>query len=277
MADTVICESHGETVQTFVCCHLSEESSGLGFNRNDPTTDHPYPDAWCDSCELIRVAHDGWTDEAQGLTQIKLVCADCYEQTRIRNTRPSVTLDDLSHLRWKCGSCEEWHTGPILDLSFDEPAYWLSKYHKGTRWDVLPSGTIRKEHLSFLDEDYCAIDDEQFFVRGVLHLPIIGTTQSFGWGVWGSLSRANFEALLKNDLEPGRTQFQPMFSYLSSQISAYPDTLSLPMNVHIQALGMRPHFHLKRSEHPLAKEFYEGIQPERVRELMFLSLPTQPE
>ena len=67
-----------------------------------------------------------------------------------------------------------------------------------------------------------------------------------------------------------------MFSWLSSRISDYPDTLNLKMTAVIQEPGMRPHFRLEQAGHPLAREFYEGISPERVREIMFRALPPQP-
>jgi len=276
MAETVQCATHGESQHTFVCSHLAEESHGLGFNRESPSDDDPFPDAWCDDCEVIRAAHGGWTDEAQALVKIKLVCSGCYERTQIRNTKTSVTLDDLSNLRWQCGTCDEWHAGPILDQSFDAPDYWSHGDDEASRWSILPSGAIEKACKSFLDSDYCAIDDENFFVRGVINLPIIGTAKNFCWGVWGSLSRESFESLLRHEEDPERTKLPAMFSWLSSQISDYPDTLNLKMYAHLQAAGMRPHFHLERSDHPLAREFHEGISPERVKEIMFRSLPDQP-
>jgi hypothetical protein len=119
MADTIECGIHGEGSTTYVCVHLLGETSGCGFNRNEPDADNPFPDAWCDDCELIRAAYGGWYEESEGLTKLSLLCSGCYEQSRIRNTRPSVTLDDLAGLRWKCHSCEDWHTGPCLDFGCD--------------------------------------------------------------------------------------------------------------------------------------------------------------
>jgi hypothetical protein len=123
MPDTIQCATHGESQQTFVCTHFLGETTGLGFTRDEPSEDNLFPDAWCDNCELIRAAHNGWNDESQKLLKISLLCSGCYERARIRNTRPSVTLADLADLRWKCGSCEEWHTGPCLDFSYASPQY----------------------------------------------------------------------------------------------------------------------------------------------------------
>jgi len=116
MADKIECPTHGESQKTYVCIHLLGRTAGLGFNRNEPTDDNLFPDAWCDDCELIRAAHNGWNDESQKLVRISLLCSGCYQQARIRNTRTSLTLDDLASLRWKCGNCEEWHSGPCLDF-----------------------------------------------------------------------------------------------------------------------------------------------------------------
>jgi hypothetical protein len=179
VTETVQCDTHGETEQTFVCTHLVGETSGLGFNRDEPDDGNPFPDAWCDNCELIHAAQGGWSDEAQKLTKIVPLCSGCYERARIRNTRPSITLDDLTGLRWKCGSCEEWHTGPCLDFGFSEPYYWGTGHAKARRWtNLIPRG-IKKPSKTFLDLDYCSINDESFFVRGLIHLPIIGAAETF--------------------------------------------------------------------------------------------------
>jgi hypothetical protein len=58
-------------------------------------------------------------------------------------------------------------------------------------------------------------------VRGVIHLPIVGTAETFCWGVWGSLSKENFEKLVKMFDEPERVELPPMFSWLSNQIEEY--------------------------------------------------------
>jgi hypothetical protein len=150
--------------------------------------------------------------------EIKLVCSGCYERTRIRNTRPSVTLNDLTSLRWKCGTCEEWHSGPCLDFGYDAPHYWNSSADKSFRWTILPSGALDCSNRFFLDEDYCAIDDQHFFVRGIIDLPIIGAADSFRWGVWGSLSRTNFESLIRADELGNRPESAEMFSWLSTRL-----------------------------------------------------------
>jgi hypothetical protein len=271
MSEKVQCATHGERNKAYVCTHLVGKTAGLGFNRDEPDHDNPFPDAWCDDCELIRAAHDGWNEQSEGLVEIRVVCSECYERARIRNTRTSVTLSDLADLRWKCRSCDEWHTGPCLDLGYDAPYYWLEEAKKARFTSLLPSRAKRPRNR-FLNEDYCAIDDHDFFVRGIIHLPIIGTAETFRWGVWGSLSRDNFQKLLEMNNDPKRVELTPMFSWLSTRIPEYPDTLNLKMYAHIQKPGWRPHFELEPTDHPLSQEYHHGIGSERVKEIMIRSL-----
>ncbi|HEY2461792.1 MAG TPA: DUF2199 domain-containing protein [Candidatus Acidoferrum sp.] len=264
MSDKIQCATHGECEQTFVCLHLLGETSGLGFNGDEPTAARPFPDAWCDDCELIRAAHGGWNEQSEKLTKISLLCSGCYERARIRNTRASTTLEDLSDLQWKCDSCEEWHCGPCLDFGFDSPYYWSEESEKAS---LLPN-LSKNRGKTFLDDDYCAINDENFFVRGLIHLPILGAAETFRWGVWGSLSRENFNTLLEGNEDPKRVDLRPMFSWLSTQLPGYPDTLNLKMYAHIQEVGYCPNFRLELTDHPLSQEYHKGVSPERVKKIM---------
>ena len=273
MANKIQCETHGECEETFVCSHLLSGGAGLGFNRDEPSNENRFPDAWCDDCELIRASCGGWNEESENLTEIRLLCSGCYERARIRNTRTSITLSDLDQARWRCGSCEEWHTGACLDFSYGSPYYWTPEHENTSAGDDSFLGSDIEFPSTFLGEDYCAIENRDFFVRGIIHLPIIGSTETFRWGVWGSLSRENFETLLRMFEDPKRTELPPMFSWLSSQIDDYPDTLNLKMNVHMREPGQRPTFELEESEHALAQAYYHGISAEQVREIMRRRLP----
>ena len=273
MPDGIRCTLHGEQKETFVCSHLLNPTVvGLGFNCDEPSPEKPFPDAWCDDCEIIRAAHNGWTEESERLVKISLLCSGCYERARIRNTRTSITLDDLAGLRWKCGSCEEWHTGPCLDFGHDAPYHWPSNAGDSNRTANVPPESDTEQRKTFLSPDYCAIDDQDFFVRGVIQLPIIGTTESLCWGVWGSLSRQNFETLLTMDQNPDRADLPAMFSWLCTRLPDYPDTLSLKMYAQIQKPNMRPHFELELTDHLLSQEYHRGIAPERVKEIMLRHL-----
>ncbi len=45
----------------------------------------PFPDAWCNGCELVRIEHNGWCDATEEIIEIALVCGGCYEEIKERN------------------------------------------------------------------------------------------------------------------------------------------------------------------------------------------------
>ena len=120
----------------------------------------------------------------------------------------------------------------------DAPYYWLEEHEKANEARLLRSAGSHSK--TFLNEDFCAIEDHDFFVRGIIHLPIIGTAETLRWGVWGSLSRDNFQMLMKMNDDPKRVELPSMFSWLSTKIPEYPDTLSLKMYAHIQQVDWQP-------------------------------------
>ena len=274
MADTIQCDTHGESNKAYLCHHLTGKTVFLGFNRNDPTEDNPFPDAWCDDCEIIREAHGAWNEISEKLTKIVLVCAECYKQIRIRNTKTESTLDALDDVRWQCGSCDKWHTGPILDIAFDHPDYWSAEHAGAFAREQKAGAPARNLDGHFLDADFCAADGKVYFARGYIELPIIGTEKTFSWGVWGSLSRDSMEKTLAYENDPENAPLPPpLFSWLNNTIRFYPAAKDgVKMWAHIQP-GLRPRFEVQPSDHPLAIDANEGIEPSRVLAIMQWRLP----
>jgi hypothetical protein len=85
---TVHCDRHGDRPEAYVCDHLLH-GTRQGFFAGDDAG-NPYPDAWCSKCEQIRVTHgrsDGeWNEKSIALLKVKLVCGDCYEEIKGRNS-----------------------------------------------------------------------------------------------------------------------------------------------------------------------------------------------
>lgn len=121
----VECKTHGTNNATFLCSHLIE-GKNLGFNLGyDPENpDELWPDAWCDECEKVFEAEGEWNDRSEKIADIKLVCADCYEDVRERNW-----IQDQG----------VYHNMVRNSFSFIEPRHkeFISKYNAGKheRWD----------------------------------------------------------------------------------------------------------------------------------------------
>jgi hypothetical protein len=153
-----------------------------------------------------------------------------------------------------CGSCGERHAGLPFAYGSDAPAYWRAEFEGDER--------------SLLEQEICVINAEHFFVRANLVIPVVDADEDFEWGVWTTLSKANFTRMTDLWETPGRESEPPYFGWLSTQLPAYAvDTINLKTNVHTGPLGVRPHVELEPTDHPLAVEQRTGITTERVREI----------
>ena len=137
-----------------------------------------------------------------------------------------------------------------LDFSYAAPYYWSQEYEKVNPRDPEFDTEIPK---TFLNEDYCAIENQHFFVRGLIHLPIIGSAETFCWGVWGSLSRENFEKLLLTFDDTDRAELPEIYAQ-------------------IQEPGSRPIFEIGTNRPSSLAAYHHGITAERVREIMMSRL-----
>ncbi|MDH2051045.1 DUF2199 domain-containing protein [Achromobacter marplatensis] len=155
---------------------------------------------------------------------------------------------------FKCATCDQVHHGlPSFGADAPESYYHLAPEERQQRGD--------------LGSDDCVIDEEHFFVRGCIELPIHGHPEPFVWGVWVSVSLASFETWVRTFELFERAQTPPLFGWLNTQLAPYPDTLSLKTHVHLRDGGVRPSIELEPTNHPLAVEQREGITVERVAEI----------
>ena len=154
---------------------------------------------------------------------------------------------------FQCRTCGKWHEGLPRDYAYDAPYYW--------------SESLKADPTCFLNSDLCVIKNNDYFVRGLIEIPVIGRQHSFRWGVWVSLHKRNFDKMVDLWSDPKLLDEPPYFGWLSNSIDLYPETLNLKTNVHSRAINERPIVVLQETDHPLAVEQRHGIAPERVREI----------
>ncbi|HEX8244625.1 MAG TPA: DUF2199 domain-containing protein [Longimicrobium sp.] len=156
-------------------------------------------------------------------------------------------------MSFHCTICGEQHD-ELPDVGSDRPDQW---------WDVPEDERERRIDLT---SDVCVIDGEQFFIRGVVEIPVHGHPQSFGFGVWVSQKRENFETYLDNWES---SEIGPFFGWLCTRIAYYPeDTLLLKTRAHFRGGGLRPQIELEPTDHPLAVAQREGITVEKALEIV---------
>ena len=124
-----------------------------------------------------------------------------------------------------------------------------------------------RERRVRMTDDSCIIDGQQFFVRGLVELPIIGSGDKFAWSVWISISEEDYVRSGEIWEQLGRESEPPQQGRLSNFVPIYPDTLDLKTKVHTRPVGQRPYVELEPSEHPLSREQREGISRARVEEI----------
>jgi hypothetical protein len=155
---------------------------------------------------------------------------------------------------WTCSCCGRQHEGTPEGYGYDAPWYWGER----DRLNQPPNCS--------LNADYCKIEDD-FFVRGCIEIPIVGSEYPFVWGVWTSLSKHNFEREVELAENQERVNEPAYFGWLSTRLEIYPDTLTLKCSVRSRPPGLRPLVELQPSDHPLAIEQQHGITSERLIEI----------
>lgn len=163
-------------------------------------------------------------------------------------------------MRWVCSRCGQEHVGIPFDWAYDSPIYW-------------DGGQSEDDWLT---EDLCVWTDDDgkrnYFIRGVLRVPITDSAETLGYGLWSSLSEDSFRRVTELWDDPARVEQPPYFGWLSNSLPGYPETQSLPLDVVVQEIDQRPSLALHEGDHPLIAEQREGVSMERVRAIAELNM-----
>ena len=112
---------------------------------------------------------------------------------------------------YTCNCCGEYHDELPKSYGAVAPVYY----------DSVPQAE-RDKRFELVD-DLCIMDNEHFFIRGCIEIPIIGTNEDLIWGVWVSLSEENFNTT--NEFWDKQDLLDPMLGWLSTDLPSYPDTV----------------------------------------------------
>lgn len=152
----------------------------------------------------------------------------------------------MKPITFRCSGCGEMHEG-LPEQAFLEPDY------------IYALEKTEKEVRAKTSDDLCMLDENDFFIRCVLQIPIVGEETPFGWGIWVSASKENFwryAELFRDDRE---TEMVPWFGWVSNRLPFYDDTLKLKTNVYPQGGGKRPLVKLEPTNHLLSVHQQQGM------------------
>ena len=151
-------------------------------------------------------------------------------------------------MTYQCKVCGGIHEGlPDIGFRWPDPYFSVPESERGER--------------IIGNSDVCAIDSENFFIRGVLLIPVLDRNDLFGIGVWVSQSKKSYETYLHNfDTD----EIGPFFGWLSNRLPFYDEsTWALKAMAHFQGLGQRPRIELEPCDHPLYHDVSDGIRLEK--------------
>lgn len=178
---------------------------------------------------------------------------------RLIFAREPTALERLRAASWHCTTCNAPHDG-IFHISAPAPCFWQAPI------DPEPNSALRFDG-NFLSEDFCVIAGTHFFVRAVLEIPVHGLADAFGFGIWVTLSRTNFETYL-DGFDDGRyPNWGPWPGYFSNDVGGFGETLNQPSWVRPRPDRLRPLVTIVDERHPLAVAQREGITADRVLQI----------
>jgi hypothetical protein len=157
---------------------------------------------------------------------------------------------------WTCAVCGETHRG-LPALAFEAPAHYYL-----IPWE-------QRSERALLTPDTCVVDGAAFYVRTVLHVPVQGQSATLEWGVWSSLSEANFQRYLNAFEDMDQSRLGPMPSWFASILPGYSSTLNLRSRILPQDNRQRPVVEFDPAQdHPLVADIRDGIALERATEFV---------
>lgn len=169
---------------------------------------------------------------------------------------PDDRLSQLLASGFTCATCGERHEG-LFDIAFDYPDPWEGPTEKE------PNGVVRfalEGGRDILSEDFCLMGEHRF-VRCILPLNLIGTGETFAFGVWGTLSQKRFLEYVELFDTPHGSTFGPAFSWLSNRLPQA-SSASVRAQLHGQDGRQRPILKIEDAEHPFFQFQASGLSYE---------------
>ena len=160
---------------------------------------------------------------------------------------------------YKCEICGEFHSGQYISVAFDSP-------------DPYAALTANEKNRAHLGTDDCIIDSDQFYLRGIIELPIAGLDEVFLWGVWARVWGKDYEEFAAHyRVEDREKSIGPYKVRLCNRLPGYDsETLNLKCTLDVQSVGSRPRLVIDEPEHPLAVEQRNGFTLTRARQISAL-------
>ena len=153
-----------------------------------------------------------------------------------------------------CACCGELAPISELELSFRLPddVFKLSKTEQGARCR--------------LNSEYVVLNDNRFFIRALIPLPVHGRTESYHIGIWAEVSKKDFVRVLSLSAKPALASAPPIPARLANQVPFHESTMGLSVTLQLTGPDTVPEVQVRPCNHTLYAEQCNGIDEGRVLE-----------
>ncbi len=160
---------------------------------------------------------------------------------------------------FQCRCCGKSFNG-IFDIAYDHPDPWLHGSFRDNDGDDVRVGN------DILGSDFC-IQGTDYFVRGLIEIPVLETEKRFAFGVWSTLHEDNFEAYLKAYGTEDELLIGPYFGWLANDLPHYGNGTFLKTEVVFRSVGQRPRFNVWDDRSTLVRDQENGISFDQLLDL----------
>ncbi|WP_299700777.1 DUF2199 domain-containing protein [uncultured Pontibacter sp.] len=170
-------------------------------------------------------------------------------------------INQSGQLTYNCSCCGMELSSLPLTFGSDYPEYYFTVPEE------------ERERRVEKTESLCVVDEEHFFVRGRLTIPINDYEEDLIFNVWTSLSEENF--IRTNELwnDADRVNEPPYFGWLQTYVPTYDDTLNIKTEVITQEVGIIPRVVVTEENSPLALDQANGITLEKALSIVTEIIP----
>jgi len=161
-------------------------------------------------------------------------------------------------MSWTCNTCGESHEDIPLSFAADYPDNYANLTAE------------ERQERAIAASDQCVIDENQFYIRGCLEIPLLESDGVFLWGVWASVWKDDYLEIADCWEEKGREKSHgPFLGRLGNSLNVYSqETFNLKLSVKLRPVGERPLFIVEDLDHPLGIAQRGGMTNEDVQKLV---------
>lgn len=190
------------------------------------------------------------TSACRGLLAVlTLAVGGCRPQPVTEKGR--VTMEQGPNVCACCGA----ELGDLCDVGVELPS------------SIAELSEDERSRRATITDEVATLDDEHFFIRANIEIPVHGREHPWVITVWGTLARQNFEKVLDRWDDPARTELGPYFSWVCDTLPGFETTHALPAEMTIRGVGLKPTLRLEESDHPLSRAQHDGLAEHEATEL----------